>query len=94
MLLRQQLFAAQGGNYYSSQMMLLFRNVYAMDSDQAIVANFNNGNHGVMAGFLGADFKVNDKFTANVNVGAAWNAEKQTVGTIKKKMISSVQRLT
>jgi hypothetical protein len=70
-------FSAQGGSYYSSQMMLLFRNIYNMDSDVAIVPNLNNGNHGVMAGFLGADFKINDKFTANANLGFAMNAENQ-----------------
>ena len=70
-------FSAQGGNYYSANMLLLFRNVVNTDSDQAIVANLNNGNHGVMAGFLGTDIKVNDKFTIVANLGAAWNSEDQ-----------------
>ena len=78
-------WSGQGGNYYSGNMLLLFRNVVNMDSDQAIVANLNNGNHGVMAGFLGADFKVNDKFNVVVNAGGAWNAEKQTVASVKEK---------
>jgi hypothetical protein len=69
-------FSLAGGNYYSANMLLLFRNVVNMDSDQALVANLNNGNHGVMAGFLGTDIKVNDKFTIVANLGAAWNAEK------------------
>lgn len=69
--------SAPSNNYYSSQMLLLFRNVYNTDSDNSIVSSMNNGNHGVMAGFLGADFKVNDKFTANVNLGFAANSENQ-----------------
>jgi hypothetical protein len=78
-------YTSPSNNYYSSQMLLLFRNVVNMDSDQAIVNNMNNGNHGVMAGFLGADFKVNDKFTANLNLGTAYNAEKQTIAGVKEK---------
>jgi len=54
-----------------------------MDSDQAIVANFNNGNHGVMAAVLGADFKINDKFSIAANAGAAWNDQKQYLNAAK-----------
>jgi len=70
-------FSSPGGNYYSGQMLLLFRSAINMDSDQSIVRDMNNTNHGVMAGFLGADFKVNDKFNASANLGFAFNSEKQ-----------------
>ena len=78
-------FTGQGGNYYSSNMLLLFRNVVNTDSDQAIVANFNNGNHGVMAAVLGADFKINDKFSIVANAGAAWNDQKQYTAAGKEE---------
>jgi len=79
-------FSSPGGNYYSGQMLLLFRNAVNMDSDQSIVRDMNNTNHGVMAGFLGGDFKVNDKFNASANVGFAYNAEKQQLtATTKEK---------
>jgi hypothetical protein len=52
-------------------MLLLLRSVVAMDSDQALVTSINNGNRGLVAAFLGADVKVNDKLSASINAGAA-----------------------
>lgn len=75
------------GSYYSSQMLLLMRNIYNTDSDNALVASINNKDHGLMLGVLGADIKVNDKFSASVNVGTAYNAEKR--GTEKDDYIGT-----
>ena len=69
--------SVSSGTYYPAQMNLLLRNIYNMDSDNALVASINNANHGLMLGVLGADFKVNDKFSATVNLGSAFNAEKR-----------------
>lgn len=69
--------SVSSGTYYSAQMNLLLRNIYNMDSDTALVSSINNGNHGLLLGALGADFKVNDKFSATLNLGTAYNAEKQ-----------------
>jgi len=63
--------STSSGTYYTSNMLLLFRSVWAMDSDNALVASINNGGRGLVAGFLGADAKINDKFTAAVNLGTA-----------------------
>lgn len=65
------------GSYYSAQMNLLLRNIYNTDSDNALVSSINNGNHGLMLGVLGADFKINDKLSATVNLGTAYNAEER-----------------
>ncbi len=58
-------------NYYSSNMLLLLRSSFAMDSDQALVTSVNNGDAGLVAAFVGADLKVNDKLSANFNLGHA-----------------------
>jgi hypothetical protein len=68
-------------------MLLLMRSVWAVDSDNSLVSSINNGNHGLMLGVLGVDLKVNDKFSASVNVGTAYNAEKR--GTEKEDYIGT-----
>jgi len=69
------------GSYFSGNMLLLMRSAWAMDSDQALVASINNGNRGLVAAFLGADAKINDKFTASVNLGTASVEERDKSGT-------------
>lgn len=70
---------AGGGSaaqYYSSNMLILLRNSVNMDSDQSLIPTINNGNRGLVAAFVGADFKVTDKFTASVNAGHAMVEER------------------
>ncbi len=74
-------YVGQANNFYSSQMLLLMRNVYNMDSDNALVGSINNGNRGMWGKFLGADIKVNDKFNVSVNLGNASVAVRDQTGT-------------
>jgi hypothetical protein len=66
------------GQYYAADMKILLRNVVAMDSDNALVGSLNNGNQGLLAGFLGYDAKINDKLSATANVGMAWIDKKNS----------------
>jgi len=69
------------GSYFSGNMLLLMRSAWNMDSDQSLVNSINNGNRGLVAGFLGADAKINDKFTASVNLGMASVEERDKSNT-------------
>jgi hypothetical protein len=68
--------ATSSNTYYDSKMMLLMRNVVAMDSDKAIVATSNNGNHGLTLLSVGYDATINDKLSASANVGYALMSQK------------------
>ena len=59
-------------NYYSSNMKLLVRNAYNMDSDKALVYNLTNLTL-LAAGF---DAKITDKLDASFNLGYAMANEK------------------
>ena len=59
-------------NYYSSNMKLLVRNAYNMDSDKALVYNLSN----VTLLTAGYDAKITDKLDASVNLGYAMANEK------------------
>lgn len=66
--------AAAGGSvssgvYYPSNMLLIMRSIWAMDSDQALVSSTNNSNQGLVAAFAGADATITDKFNVSANVG-------------------------
>jgi hypothetical protein len=68
--------STSSGVYYSSNMLLLLRSVWAMDSDQALVTSINNGGAGLVAAFAGVDAKITDKVSVNVNLGHAQVAER------------------
>lgn len=63
--------STSSGVYYSSNMLLLMRSVWAMDSDNALITSTNNGGRGLIAAFAGVDAKLTDKFTLSGNVGHA-----------------------
>lgn len=63
--------STSSGVYYSSNMLMLLRSAWAMDSDQALVGSINNGNQGLVALFVGADAKITDKFNVSANIGHA-----------------------
>lgn len=63
--------STSSGSYYSANMLLLMRSILAMDSDNALVSSINNGGRGLVAAFIGADTKINDKLSASVNIGHA-----------------------
>jgi hypothetical protein len=57
--------------YYNGEMVLLFRDKYAMTIDNAIVMNQNNQNQGVIAGTLGYDMDFTSKLSGSANAGFA-----------------------
>ena len=69
--------ATSSNTYYDSKMVLLMRNVVAMDSDKALVQTINNGNRGVTLVTVGYDATINDKLSASANVGFARANQKQ-----------------
>ncbi|BDV41164.1 membrane protein [Geotalea uraniireducens] len=65
----QSIFDESG--YYSGNMQLLFRDAYAMTTDNAFVYSANNRDQGVIAGFLGYDLPITSKLSASANAGFA-----------------------
>jgi len=61
--------STSSGQYYSSNMLLLLRSSWNLDSDNNLVSSINNGNRGLVGIFLGADARISDKFSASVNIG-------------------------
>lgn len=76
--------STSSGVYYSSNMLILMRNIVNMDSDQSLVSSINNGNRGLQAAFVGADVKVNDKLSASVNIGHAFVDKRDMTSTAKE----------
>jgi hypothetical protein len=69
--------ATSSNTYYDSKMVLLMRNVVAMDSDKALVQTTNNGNRGVTLLAVGYNTNFSDKLGASANVGYAMASQKQ-----------------
>lgn len=57
--------------FYAGNMQLLFRDAYAMTTDNAIAYTTNNRDQGVIAGFLGYDLPITSKLSASANAGFA-----------------------
>lgn len=57
--------------YYAGNMQLLFRDAYAMTTDNAIAYTTNNLDQGVIAGFIGYDLPITSKISASANAGFA-----------------------
>ncbi|AJE04484.1 alginate export family protein [Geobacter pickeringii] len=58
-----------GHAFYPGEMMILLRNKYATaGTDRAIAFDLNNGNHGIVGGFLGYDMTFG-KIFSNTNLG-------------------------
>ncbi|MFA7402749.1 MAG: hypothetical protein WC007_02050 [Pelobacteraceae bacterium] len=69
--------AVSSNTYYDSKMVLLMRNIVAMDSDKALVQTINNGNRGVTLLAVGYNTNLTDKLGASANVGYAMASQKQ-----------------
>ncbi|MDA8413956.1 MAG: alginate export family protein [Desulfobacteraceae bacterium] len=82
-------YVGSSSNFYSSNLLLLMRSVYAMDSDKAIVMTTNNANQGLMLGTLGFDANITDKLGASVNAGFGLNAERNTTTTSNSKYMGT-----
>ena len=63
--------ASYESDFYNNNMTVLGRNQYAMINDNAIVFDANNQGQGVIFGAFGYDLPVNDKLSANANLGFA-----------------------
>ncbi|BEH11936.1 MULTISPECIES: hypothetical protein [Geobacter] len=73
---------ADENGYYGGNMQLLFRDAYAMSTDNALVYTPNNMDQGVIAGFVGYDLPITSKLSASANAGFAAVAKKwQTLGS-------------
>ncbi|AJE04648.1 membrane protein [Geobacter pickeringii] len=57
--------------FYNGDLQILFRDPYAMTTDNAIVYSSNNQDQGVVAGFIGYDMPFTPKLSATVNAGFA-----------------------
>jgi len=77
------------GQYYSSNMLLLLRSSWNLDSDNSLVPSINNGNRGLVGVFLGTDTRINDKFSASVNIGKVAVGKRDQKVTAKSATTSS-----
>lgn len=75
--------------FYASNMLMLMRSVYAMDTDKAMIMSTNNANQGVMFAGLGYTQPLNDKLAASVNLGYAAVAKRNTTTASSSKNIGT-----
>ena len=68
--------------FYNGNMQLLFRDAYAMTTDNAVVYTSNNQDQGVIAGFLGYDLPVTSRLSTTFNAGFASVAKENSSSTL------------
>ncbi|MDD2897230.1 MAG: histidine kinase [Desulfuromonadaceae bacterium] len=75
--------------FYSSNMALLMRTIYAMDTDKALVTSTNNGDQGLLLGTVGFGADIKKDLSASANIGVGMDAQRNTTTSSSSKYMGT-----